>query len=404
MKKLFPIYQKHPKLSYLDSAATALKPKSVIDAVCDYYSFYSANIHRGIYGISEEATEKYEEARGVVAKFIGAKSNEVVFTKGTTESINLVARGWGEDNIKLGDDNIKLGDEIILTVMEHHSNLVPWQILAKKTGAKLKYLGLKNGQLDLTELKNILTSKTKLVAVTQISNVLGVENPIKELAAQIKNYNSDINILVDGAQAVAHIKVDVKDLGVDFYVFSGHKLYGPTGIGVLWARSEILDKMEPLNYGGGMIKEVSLYNSILADGVDKFEGGTPPIAQVIGLAEAVKFVENLGFDFISDREEKLMSYLIEQISNIPNLKIIGQGSGLMTFVIEGVHTHDVAEILNRYGVCVRSGHHCAMPLHEILGVEATTRVSLGIYNDKDDIDNLIKGLKEVGKIFKIHSK
>ncbi|MDP4009495.1 MAG: SufS family cysteine desulfurase [Candidatus Shapirobacteria bacterium] len=394
MKKIFPIYQKHSKLAYLDSAATALKPKSVIDAVCDYYSFYSANIHRGIYEISEEATKKYEEARDVVAKFIGAKSNEIVFTRGTTESINLVACGWGEINIKQGD-------EIILTVMEHHSNLLPWQILAKKTGAKLKYLGLKNGQLDLTELKNILTSKTKLVALTQISNVLGMENPIKELATQVKNYNSDIKILVDGAQAVAHIKVDVKDLGVDFYAFSGHKLYGPTGIGVLWARSEILDKMEPLNYGGGMIKEVSLYDSILADGVDKFEGGTPPIAEVIALAEAVKFVENLGFDFISDREEKLMSYLIEQISNIPNLKIVGQGSSLMTFVIEGVHTHDVAEILNRYGVCVRSGHHCAMPLHEILGVEATTRVSLGIYNDKDDIDNLIKGLKEVGKIFKV---
>lgn len=397
MKKIFPIYQRHPNLSYLDSAATALKPKSVIDTVCNYYSFYSANIHRGIYGISEEATEKYEEARGIVAKFIGAKSNEVVFTRGTTESINLVARGWGENNIKLGD-------EIILTVMEHHSNLLPWQVLAKKKGAKLKYLGLKNGQLDLTELKNILTSKTKLVALTQISNVLGMENPIKELATQIKNYNSDIKILVDGAQVVAHIKVDVKDLGVDFYAFSGHKLYGPTGIGVLWAKSEILDKMEPLNYGGGMIKEVSLYDSILADGVDKFEGGTPPIAEVIALAEAVKFVENLGFDFISDREEKLMSYLIEQISNIPNLKIVGQGSSLMTFVVEGVHTHDVAEILNRYGVCVRSGHHCAMPLHEILGIEATTRVSLGIYNNKDDIDNLIKGLKEVEKIFGIKAQ
>jgi cysteine desulfurase/selenocysteine lyase len=391
IKKLFPIFDENPDLHYLDSAATSLKPKAVLDKMNEYYIQYSANIHRGMYEISERATEEYEEVREEVAKFIGGKTNEVIFTSGTTQSINMVARGL--------ENQFKAGDEIAVTIMEHHSNLVPWQQLCLRTGANLKFIPIDKEKLLITNYELLITKKTKILAITHMSNVLGTVNPIKEIIKKAREINPKIIVVVDGAQAVAHIPVDVKDLGCDFYAFSGHKIYGPTGVGVLWGKEELLDKMTPTNFGGGMIAEVTQTGAAWAPVPERFEGGTPPIGEVIGLGEAIRFILGLGYNYIIEQESDTYSYLITELKKIEGLTLFSGGKNIVSLVVEGVHSHDVAAILDREKVGVRSGHHCAMPLHQVLGVEATTRVSLGIYNDQEDIDALVRGLQNVWTIF-----
>lgn len=397
-KQLFPIFRNSPDLVYLDSAATRLKPKSVVDKLVEYYTKYSANIHRGIYGMSEEATEEYEKARAKVAEFIGAgKNSEVVFTKGTTEAINLVMHGWGEKFLKADD-------EMVLTIMEHHSNMVPWIWLSKKTGVKLKYVGIdeKTYRLKLDELRRLISPRTKLLAICQVSNVLGTINPVKEIVKIARGISPRVKVLVDGAQAVAHMPVDVKELGADFYAFSGHKMYGPTGIGVLWVKGGTGGEMEPVNFGGGMIAEVKIDDFSEAEAPGNFEGGTPPIAEAIGLGAAVDFIRMVGWEKIMPEETELVDYALKKLKDIEGVRIFSSGQGgVVSFSVEGIHAHDVAQILADRGICVRAGHHCAMPLHKILGVEATVRISLGLYNTKEDIDRLIEGLETVKKIFNV---
>ena len=401
-KQLFPIFTKNPNLHYLDSGATALKPQVVLDKMMEYYTEYSANIHRGLYPMSERATNEYEEVRVKVKNFIMAKhESEIVFTGGTTDSINLVARGWGEVNLKEGD-------EVVVTVAEHHSNFVPWQMLAKKKKLKLSFLPITNYELRIT---NEITKNTKLLAINHVSNVLGTVNNIKEIIKNAREINPDICVVVDGAQAVAHIPVDVTDLDCDFYAFSGHKMYGPTGVGVLYARAKRQREMEPARFGGGMIKEVYEDNSTWAQGAEKFEAGTPPIAQVIGLGAAIDFMTEIGIKNIVDHEKELTEYLLSEIQKIEWLKIMGLGRGNNRLGVISMYStnkelgtsHDMADILGRkYNVCCRAGHHCAMPLHTKYGVNTgTLRASLAIYNTKEDIDNLLLGLNKVKEIFNL---
>jgi cysteine desulfurase/selenocysteine lyase len=391
IKSKFPIFKKYPDLVYLDNGATTLKPEVVLEKMNEYYQEYSANIHRGIYGISERATEEYENVRVKVARFIGAAPSEIIFTSGTTASINLVASGWA-------DKNLKKGDEILVTEMEHHSNLVPWQNLAKKKGLKIKFLPLNGIILDISGevLKNLVNEKTKMMAMVHVSNVLGTVNPVLEIIEKVKKINPKLVVVVDGAQAVAHMPIKVKDLGADFYVFSGHKMYGPTGIGVLWGKKERLEEMDPVNFGGGMIEEVTEEGFRMASIPFRFEGGTPPIGEAIGLGKAVDFIEELGWKDIIEQEINTYKYLEEMIGELAEM--MGEGT-IKILVMKGAHPHDVAQILDTVGVCVRAGHHCAMPLHQKLGLMASTRVSLAIYNDKSDIDKLVEGIKKVSKIF-----
>ena len=389
IKSKFPIFKKYPDLAYLDNGATTLKPEIVLEKMNEYYREYSANIHRGIYGISERATEEYESARVKVARFIGAAPSEIIFTFGTTASINLVASGWA-------DKNLKRGDEILVTEMEHHSNLVPWQNLAQEKGLILKFIPVNVGFLDLSKLENLVGDKTRLLAITQVSNVLGTVNPIKEIIKRVHKINPKVVVVVDGAQAVAHGSVDMKDMGADFYAFSGHKMYGPTGIGVLWGKKERLEEMKPVNFGGGMIEEVTKESFRMASIPFRFEGGTPPIGEAIGLGEAVDFIEELGWKDIMEQEINTYKYLEEKIGGLAEM--MGEGT-IKILVMKGAHPHDVAQILDTVGVCVRAGHHCAMPLHQKLGLMASTRVSLAVYNDKSDVDKLIGGIKKVNKIF-----
>lgn len=392
-KKQFPIYKNNPNLHYLDSGATTLKPQVVIDKMVEYYSEYSANIHRGLYPISERATEEYEKAREKVAKFIGASSEDkIVFTSGTTASLNLVAGGWGENNLKEGD-------EIVTTIAEHHSNFVPWQMLAKRKSLKLR--------VESYELK--ITKNTKLLAINHVSNVLGTINNIKEIIKKAREINPDICVVVDGAQAVAHMTVNVIDLDVDFYAFSGHKMYGPTGVGILYGKKERLLEMDAVNFGGGMIKTVTMEETVFAECPDKFEGGTPPIAEAIGLGVAVDFISKIGFENIVNREKELTDYLFDKLEEIKWIKVLGLGKSENRLGVISMYSddkrmgtsHDIADILGRkFEVCVRAGNHCAMPLHTKFDVETgTVRASLGIYNDKSDIDELIKGLQDVWMTF-----
>lgn len=402
-KKLFPIFEKNPSLVYLDSGATALKAKVVLDKMMEYYSEFSANIHRGLYPISEKATEEYEEARKKIAKFLGAKQeSEIIFTSGTTAGINMVARSWGEENIFEGD-------EIVVTEMEHHSNLVPWQELSKRKKALLKFIEVdENFKLNLNNLEKIITPKTKILALTQVSNVLGTINPIKEIVKRVKTINPKIAVLVDGAQAVAHMPVKVVDLDVDFYVFSGHKMYGPTGVGVLWTKNQRQLEMRPSVFGGGMIKEVTKEMTTYPLGPEAFEAGTPPIAEVIGLTAVVDFINSVGWEEIEKKEKELTKYTLKKLEKIPEVKIFGpreERGGVISISLLGKDmpgAHDLGDILGRdFNVCVRSGHHCAMPLHHKFCLDTgTTRVSLGIYNEKEDIDKLCEGIKEALNIFK----
>jgi cysteine desulfurase / selenocysteine lyase len=403
IKSNFPIFDNHPDLVYLDNGATTQKPQSVIDAISNYYENSNANVHRGIYDLSEESTEIYEMSRDVVARFINAQSSkEVIFTGGTTDSINFVGYSWVWQNVFEGDT-------MLTTQMEHHANIIIWQQIAKyRTGVKLEYVSVKsNFELDLVDLEKKLSElKPKLLAITHVSNVLGTINPIKEIV-EIKNRVSpDTRIFVDGAQAIAHIPVDVQELGVDFYVFSGHKMYAPMGTGVLWAKQEILEKeMSPFRFGGGMIVNVERDDSEWAELPDKFEGGTPNVAGAVGMVEAIRFILSIGWDKIINHEQELTRYALEKLSQMDNIKVFGPEAvesriGVISFEIQDIHPHDIASILAENGVAVRAGHHCAHILaRECLKTMATTRASLGVYNTKEDVERFDSGIKKVIKLF-----
>ena len=378
-----------PSLIYLDSAATSQTPDPVIEAMDAYYRTYNSNIHRGIYRISEEATAKYEEARQRIGRFINARrSSQIIFTRNTTESINLVAYSWGSANLQEGD-------EILVTVMEHHSNLLPWQLLSQRTGAKMRFIEITDeGVLQLEGLDSLLTERTKLVAMTHVSNVLGTINPVQELTAAAHAVGA--KVLIDGAQSVPHFDVDVRELDCDFLAFSGHKMCGPTGIGVLYGKSDLLEEMPPFLGGGSMIRAVQRESSTYADVPAKFEAGTPAIAEAIGLAAAVDYLNKVGLEAIFVHEHELLEYAHQKLSEIEGITIYGpkprQKTGAITFNLEGIHPHDLAGVLDTVGVAVRAGHHCAQPLMQKFGVIATARASFYLYNKLDEIDSLYEGL------------
>ncbi|OGK40071.1 cysteine desulfurase [Candidatus Roizmanbacteria bacterium RIFCSPHIGHO2_12_FULL_44_10] len=406
IKQDFPIFRNLPDLVYLDSTATSLKPQAVINAITDYYTKYTANIHRGIYKISEKATEEYEETRTTVAKYIGADNqDEVIFTRSTTEAINLVAYG-------LGRQIINKGDEVAITIMEHHSNFVPWQQLAFEVGADLKIIDIDNeGKLDVRDkkgkidLERIVSRRTKILALTYVSNVLGVINPVKEIVGAARKINPDIIVVVDAAQAAPHMKIDVKDLDCDFLAFSSHKMCGPTGTGVLWGRMPLLKQMFPFNYGGDMIEEVYIDKTVFREPPYKFEAGTPHIAGVIGLKVAINYLQSVGLDAIHDHEQAITKYAMEQLRDSfgDRLTIIGPQNyqdriGVLAFTFKGCHPHDVAHILDETNIAIRVGFHCAMPLHERLGTHATSRASFYLYNSEQDVDQFITALMRVQKL------
>jgi cysteine desulfurase/selenocysteine lyase len=400
LRREFPILrqQVHGKpLAFLDSAASSQKPARVIAALEDYYERYNANVHRGVYSLSEEATFAFERARGKVAKFIGASSpKEIVFTRNTTEAINLVARAWG-------DANVRTGDRILLSVMEHHSNLVPWQMLAQRTGAQLDYLQIDGqGRLALESLDTLLTERTKLVALTHQSNVLGTINPVREIA--VRAHDVGALVLVDAAQSIPHMPVDVQALGADFLAFSGHKMCAPTGIGALWGRRKLFEAMPPFLGGGSMIKTVSLHETTYADIPARFEAGTPAIGEAIALGEAIDFLSALGMDKIYAHEQYLLGYALERLSEVEGLRIYGpmtvEGRGAaVSFTLDDIHPHDMAAVLDGEGVAVRAGHHCCQPLHALLDVPATTRASFYLYNIPEEVDRLVVGLEKARKLF-----
>jgi len=384
-------------LIYLDNAATSQKPEAVIQVMDEYYRKYNANVHRGIHYLAEEATARYEDGRRKIAKFINAKSHrQIVFVRNTTEAINLVAYSWGRKSITEGD-------EIILTVMEHHSNIVPWQLLAQATGAKLRFVDVdERGLLRLDQYFDLLGPRTRLVGVTHMSNVLGTINPVPEIAAAAHQVGA--MVLVDGAQSVPHMPVNVQTLGCDFLAFSGHKMCGPTGIGVLWARRELLDAMDPFLGGGDMIREVHLYESTWNELPYKFEAGTPAIVEGIGLGAAVDYLNGLSMSAVREHEKEMVAYALQRIQSVKGIEVYGppdpeQRGGVVAFTLPGIHPHDVAAILDREGIAVRAGHHCAMPLHQRLNLVATTRASLYLYNMPEEVERLAEGLEKVKKVF-----
>ena len=395
VRDLFPIFSAHPSLVYLDSAATSQKPQRVIDRLTRFYAEENSNIHRGVYALSADATAMYDDARAEVARFIGAGlPREVIFTRGTTESINLVAQAWGRANVGAGD-------EIVVTEMEHHSNFVPWQVLAQATGATLRMAPVtESGELDLDALERLITSRTKLVALTHLSNVLGTINPVRRVADLA--HAAGALVLVDGAQSVAHGAVDVLALGCDFFAFSGHKLFGPTGIGVLYGREALLNRMPPWQVGGGMIGAVSLEETTWADVPMKFEAGTPPIAEAVGLAEAIAFVDSLGAELIVAHEAELLALATERLSGIRGVRLIGTAANrasVISFTLEGVHPHDLGTVLDEDGVAIRAGHHCAQPLMRRFGVPATARASFSVYNTAEDVEALGRGVERARELF-----
>ncbi|PPD62161.1 cysteine desulfurase [Staphylococcus pseudintermedius] len=397
--KDFPILEQQvngKRLAYLDSTATSQKPKQVIDALSDYYERYNSNVHRGVHTLGSLATDGYEGARETVRRFIHAKYfEEIIFTRGTTAAINMIAHSYG-------DANVGEGDEIVVTQMEHHANLVPWQQLAKRQGVTLKFIPMaEDGTITLEAVRETVSERTKIVAIAHVSNVLGTINDIKAIAEIAHEHGAIIS--VDGAQSVPHMKVDVQDLNVDFYSFSGHKMLGPTGIGVLYGKREHLNQMEPTEFGGDMIDFVDLYDSTWTDLPTKFEAGTPLIAQAIGLQAAIEYIESIGFDAIHEHEQALTTYAYEQMSQIEGIDIYGPSkdkrAGIITFNLKDVHPHDVATALDTEGVAVRAGHHCAQPLMKWLNVSSTARASFYIYNTKEDIDQLVEGLKQTKEFF-----
>ena len=419
IKRDFPIFKHQPDLIYLDSTATSLKPQSVIDKTVEYYSQYSANVFRGLYDISAKATTEYELTRQITAKFINASSSdEIVFTRSTTESINLLAFCLGK--------NINKGDEIVTTVMEHHSNFVPWQQLAFEIGAVFKvididdygYLDIYRGKVQNSKVKgqkynskfkinlsNLITKKTRILALTYVSNVLGTINPIKEIIKAAKDINPQVIIVIDAAQAAPHLPIDVQNLGADFLVFSSHKMLGPTGVGVLWGKLPLLNSLMPYNFGGEMIEEVFIKKTTFRSAPHRFEAGTPNIAGVIAFKDAIKYLTNLGMENVRRHELSLGRYALARLNDefANKIRILGpvnpeDRGAVTTFTFNNIHSHDLADMLNSYNICVRAGHHCAMPLHNRLKVTSTSRASFYIYNDEDDVEKLIEGLKKVTKL------
>ncbi|HLD18798.1 MAG TPA: cysteine desulfurase [Candidatus Nanoarchaeia archaeon] len=396
--KDFPILSRKingKRLIYLDNAATSQKPVQVIKALTDYYENYNANVHRGVHTLSVEATEAYENSRNKIARFVNAEREEIIFTKNTTESSNLVLYSWAMENLSEGD-------EIALSVMEHHSNLVPWQQLQKK-GVKLNYIDINsNGELQIEQARKLIGSKTKLVCIGHASNVLGTINPVKELAKLA--HDKGALIYVDGAQAAPHLPVDVKDLNVDFYSFSAHKMLGPTGIGILYGKKSVLENMKPFMYGGDMIREVELFETRYNDLPYKFEAGTPNIADAIAFGTAIDYLTKIGMQNIAKHEQKLVSYAMPKLTKINGLTLYGPKEaskrvGVVSFSLRGIHPHDVASILDAEGVEIRSGHLCCQPLMKRLGVDALARASTYFYNTEEDIDALVEGIKKVQKVF-----
>jgi cysteine desulfurase/selenocysteine lyase len=398
VRRDFPILARRifeHRLVYLDSAASSQKPRQVLDALSDYYTRHHANVHRGVHTLSTEATELYEAARAKVARFIGAASpRECVFVRGTTEAINLVSQAWARPRLSPGD-------EVLVSEMEHHSNLVPWQIVCRQTGAKLVVAPFDDaGDLAVDEFRARLSARTRVVALTHVSNVLGTVNPVVELA-QLARARGAL-VVLDGAQAVPHMPVDVRELGCDFYAFSGHKMYGPTGIGVLWGRAERLAETEPWQGGGSMIRSVTFEETTFADPPERFEAGTPHIAGAVGLGAAVEYLEGLGMEAVAAHERELLAYAVDKLDAVPGLRLIGRPrrrAGCISFTTGDVHPHDLGTFLDREGIAVRVGHHCAQPIMAHYGVPATTRASLGVHNDFDDIDALASGIRRVLEFF-----
>lgn len=398
-RKDFPSLEQlvHGKpLVFLDSGSSAQKPQTVIDAVTRAYTYGYANVHRGLYDFSQRKTADFESVREKVRQFIGAQDvSEIIFTRNATEGINLVAHSWGRQNLKAGD-------EVILTEMEHHANLVPWHILRDELGIVIHYIPVTDrGELVDDYILSLLSPRTKLVGCTQISNALGTVNNIKKIKTILSVFNPEIKLLVDGSQAVVHQTVNMKDLDADFYVFTGHKLYGPTGIGVLYGKRDILDQMPPYQGGGDMIDKVTLQGTTFAPPPSRFEAGTPAIAEVIGLGAAIDYVSSIGMDKIAAWEHELLIYATAKLSSIDGLKIIGTAegkAGIISLILDGCPPADVAMILDQMGIAVRTGHHCCQPLMERFGVEGTIRASLGLYNDKNDIDKLAEGLIKAQKM------
>ena len=399
LRQQFPLLQQqvngHP-LVYLDSAATSQKPQRVIDAVNSFYRHDNANVHRGLYELSRRSTDRFENARAVMARFLNADPREVIWVRGTTEGVNLVAGTWGIENI--GRD-----DEIIVSVLEHHSNLVPWQILAQRVGARIRHIDIDDeGRYRLDQLADLLNPRTKLVALQHVSNALGTIHPIAEIAEIV--HRAGALLFVDGAQGAAHVNVDVRALGCDFYALSGHKMCGPMGIGVLWGRLDLLEAMPPYHGGGEMIDRVEIEFSTWAKVPHKFEAGTPDAAAAVGLAAAAEFLEEIGFDALQAHEQEIVQYGLEKLREVPGLTLYGPSSpnervAVFSFTLDRVHPHDVATVLDAEGIAVRAGHHCAQPLMRRLGVPATTRASFYLYNTPDEIDRLIDGLASARAIF-----
>jgi cysteine desulfurase/selenocysteine lyase len=393
----FPILREHVNgrpLVYLDNAATAQKPQVVIDTISRFYAAQNANIHRGVHRLSEQATAAYDQARETTARFLNAKAtHEVVFTRGTTDSINLVAHSYGRAFLRPGD-------EILITTMEHHSNIVPWQLAAQQTGATLRAVPITDsGELDLDSFDALMTERTRIISLVHLSNALGTINPIKRIVAAA--HQRGIPVLVDGAQSAPHLGVDVQDLDCDFFAFSGHKLYGPTGVGVLYGKEEFLDRMPPYQGGGDMISVVTLEKSTWAPLPSKFEAGTPMIAEVIGLGAAIKYVESLGCETIAEWEQQLLSLATERVTQISGLRIIGtakEKAGVLGFVLDGLHPHDIGTILDDEGIAIRAGHHCAQPVMQHFGISGTARASFGLYNTPEEIEALAVALGRVRRM------
>jgi len=381
-------------LVYLDNAATSQKPESVIEAIANYYRHQNANIHRGVHLLSQSATEAYEASRAAVQHFVHAReASEIVFVRGTTEAINLVAQTYGRRNV--GRD-----DEVLITAMEHHSNIVPWQILCEQKGAKLRVAPINDrGELVLDEFEKLLNPSTRFVSVAHVSNALGTINPVKQIVSMAHAWG--IPVLVDGAQAASHMPVDVVDLDCDFYALSGHKMYGPTGIGALYGKAELLEAMPPYQGGGDMISSVTFEKTIYNKVPHKFEAGTPDIAGVIGLGAAIGYIEDVGFDAIGAHEHELLVYGTHRLSAVPDVRLVGtarEKAGVLSFVVEGIHPHDIGTILDQEGIAVRTGHHCAQPVMDFYGIPATVRASLAVYNRREEIDALVSGIERVKEI------
>jgi len=405
-KKDFPILARKVRggnrLIYLDSGATSQKPESVINAESDFYRTINSAVHRGAHLLAEEASEAYEGARENLAKFLGAKTDEVIFTKSATESLNMVAYSLGNPDSKF---NVKSGDEIVVSQMEHHANLIPWQQLAKRTGAKLVWFSITDdGRLDLSNIDQIINKRTKVVAITHQSNVFGTIIPLQEIVKAAHEVGAVV--VLDACQSAPHFAIDVTELDVDFLAFSGHKALGPTGVGILWGKSEILEKIEPALFGGSMVDSVTMESATWAKAPRKFEAGVPNMAQAVGLSAAVDYLNLIGMENVAKHEQELTKQLLDGISEISGVNVIGpkdmkDRGGVVSFTVDGVHPHDVGQVLDQYGIAVRTGHHCAWPLMKRLNLVGTTRASFHLYNDSEDVNDLLASIKKVKEYFKV---